>query len=61
MDQGDAKVIRFGAYMIFPDSWASNGPEGVDIVTCPECGEDRPADDFPCEHCGHEWPEDIPF
>lgn len=54
-------MIRFGHYMIFPDSWAYGEPDEVDIVTCPECGEDRWADDSACEHCGHEWPEDIPF
>lgn len=26
-----------------------------DMVSCPECGEDRWCADEPCAHCGAEW------
>jgi hypothetical protein len=50
-------MIEFGRGMLFPDSWLYGEPPGhnVDIVECPECGEDRWAVNEPCEHCGNEW------
>jgi len=35
-----------------------NPENDPDMVTCPNCGEDRWATPPPCEHCGHEWEED---
>ena len=49
-------MIRFGHYMIFPDSWAYGPEDPPEAVSCPCCGEDM----FDvCEHCGAAVRPDI--